>query len=127
MGVAPSAPVQLPNVKVLYLFAGKQRQADVGSCLKQMQAKGQIVLELLEFDIARSEDHDLRSDELWQRIIDRLRQGNWFLIVSPPCNTFSRARFQEVAPRPKAFEESNMAKGFSMAFIVEPKHCVRSQ
>ena len=33
----------------------------------------------------------------------------------------------EVAPRPKAFEESNMAKGFSMAFIVEPKHCVRSQ
>ncbi|CAK9047465.1 unnamed protein product, partial [Durusdinium trenchii] len=76
MGVAPSAPVQLPNVKVLYLFAGKQRQADVGSCLRQMQAKGQIVLELLEFDIARSEDHDLRSDELWRQITDRLRLGN---------------------------------------------------
>jgi hypothetical protein len=79
-------------VKVIYLFAGKRRQSDVSTCLKKLQDAGKIQLQLLEFDIARSESHDLRSKELWEQICEKLKEGGWFLIVSPPCNTFSRAQ-----------------------------------
>ena len=52
---------QPKRVKVVYLFAGKRRQSDVGTFLKELEAAGRITLELLEFDIERSESHDLRS------------------------------------------------------------------
>ena len=72
--------VQPKRVRVIYLFAGKRRQSDVGTFLKELEAAGRITLELLEFDIERSESHDLRSKELWQDICDKLRTGHWFLI-----------------------------------------------
>ena len=50
------------------MFAGKRRQSDVGTFLKKLEADGRITLELLEYDIERSETHDLRSKELWQEI-----------------------------------------------------------
>ena len=74
-------------VKVLYLFAGKRRQSDIGAFLNKIEATGKIQLQLLEFDIERSEEHDLRSKALWEEICDKLKEGGWFLIVSPPCNT----------------------------------------
>eukprot|EP00435_Cladocopium_sp_Y103_P044902 s3525_g12.t1 len=105
----PSKPV----VKVLYLFAGARRHSDVGSFLKKLEADGRIVLQLLEFDIERSEAHDLRSKALWEQICDKLREGGWFLIVSPPCNTFSRARFQwRRYPGPRPLRSRTWPKGF---------------
>ena len=97
----------------MYLFAGKKRQADVGSCLNKMHSDGRIALQLIEFDIERSETHDLRSNDLWDQITARLRKGRWFLIVSPPCNTFSRARFQwRLHPGPRLVRSRTWPKGF---------------
>ena len=101
------------HVKVLYLFAGKRRQSDVGTFLRQLEKDGKITLDLLEFDIERSESHDLRDKALWEEICDKLREGHWFLIVSPPCNTFSRARFQwRRHPGPRPLRNRNWPKGF---------------
>ena len=85
---------QRKTLKVMYLFAGRQRHSDIGAFLRKAEKSGKFRLELMEFDIERSPDHDLTDDALWDRIFALLKEGDWVLIVSPPCNTFSRARFQ---------------------------------
>lgn len=97
---------------MIYLFAGKRRHSDIGSILQRSADSGKIKLSLLEFDIERSPDHDLSSDHLWTQIHDLLKEG-YILIVSPPCNTFSRARFQwQRHPGPRPLRNVNWPKGF---------------
>ncbi len=97
------APSALVKVKVIYLFAGKQRHSDIGSFLRQHERSGPISLDIQEFDIERSSQHDITKDKLWEEVFTTLKEGGWILIVPPPCNTFSRARFQYLkcpGPRP---------------------------
>jgi len=109
--VQPSA--EIPVVKVLYLFAGRRRHSDVGAFLKQAESNGKIKLILKEFDIERSPMHDLTDVSLWSEIFDTLNEGGWCVIVSPPCNTFSRARFQHILhPGPKPLRTRAWPKGF---------------
>ena len=70
-----------PLVKVIYLFAGKRRHSDVGSFLRKLEAEGRIELQLHEFDIERSDDHDLRRQDLWDNIHELLGQGGSLLSV----------------------------------------------
>ena len=107
---APEAEV--PLVKVLYLFAGRKRHSDVAAYLKAAEAKGSIRLILKEFDIERSPDHDLTSNSLWQEVFQTLEEGKWVVIVSPPCNTFSRARFQRRHPGPRPLRTKHWPRGF---------------
>eukprot|EP00435_Cladocopium_sp_Y103_P065967 s171_g28.t1 len=91
----------------------RELQSDVGTFLKKMEADGKITLELHEFDMERSPSHDLRSKDLWEKICEKLEEGGWFLIVSPPCNTFSRARFQwRRHPGPRPLRSRTWPKGF---------------
>ena len=100
-------------MKVIYLFAGKRRHSDVGSFLRKLADAGRIELQLHEIDIERSQEHDLRRQDLWDDIHSKLEQGGWFLIVSPPCNTFSRARFQwRKYPGPRPLRNRTWPKGF---------------
>lgn len=115
----PSQPTQSTNVhvektlKVMYLFAGNQRHSDIGAFLKKAEKSLGFKLVLMEFDIERSPDHDLTDDGLWERIYTLLKEGGWTLIVSPPCNTFSRARFQhQQHPGPKPLRTREWPKGF---------------
>lgn len=102
----------LPLLHVMYLFAGKRRQSDVTSFLKKFEAAGKCRLVVEEFDIERSPDHDLQQQSLWDDIFTKLRSGTWFLIVSPPCNTFSR-RFQWLThPGPRPLRNRKWPKGF---------------
>ena len=97
----------------MYLFAGRSRHSDVASFLKEAEAAGKVQLILKEFDIERSPDHDLTDAALWEEIHATLKEGPWFLIVSPPCNTFSRARFQfQVHPGPRPLRSLSWPKGF---------------
>ena len=97
---------------MIYLFAGKRRHSDIGSILQRSADSGKIKLSFLEFDIERSPDHDLSSEHLWTQIHDLLKEG-YILIVSPPCNTFSRARFQwQRHPGPRPLRNVNWPKGF---------------
>ena len=46
-----------------------------------------------EVDIERNEADDLLQQKLWREIWEELRQGMYdVVIVTPPCNSFSRAR-----------------------------------
>ena len=98
---------------MVYLFAGKRRHSDVAAFLKKAEADGRFTVELHEFDIERSPQHDLTDDALWDKIFDTLKEGCWCLIVSPPCNTFSRARFQNRHhPGPKPLRTRTWPRGF---------------
>ncbi len=108
---------QIKTLKVIFLFAGKRRQSDVGSILR---AAGQFNLILKEIDIERGPEHDLRDQQLWDSIFAELQQGDLFLIVLPPCNSFSRARFQHRKhPGATATPESDMAKRMSMVELAQ--------
>ena len=104
---------QKRTLKVMYLFAGKRRQSDVGSLLRAGEEAGHFNLVLKEIDIERGPEHDLRDKQLWESIFAELQQGDWFLIVSPPCNSFSRARFQyRKHPGPRPLRNRTWPKGF---------------
>ena len=104
---------QRKTLKVMYLFAGRQRHSDIGAFLRKAEKSGKFRLVLMEFDIERSPDHDLTDDALWDRIFALLKEGDWVLVVSPPCNTFSRARFQhQQHPGPKPLRTRAWPKGF---------------
>ena len=106
-------PSSTVKVKVIYLFAGKQRHSDIGSFLTQYERSGAISLDIREFDIERSSQQDLTKDELWEEIFATLKEGEWILIVSPPCNTFSRARFQYLKSRgPRPLRNFQWPRGF---------------
>ena len=101
------------HVNVIYLFAGKQRKADIGEFLKAAEQRGLVKLQLKEFDIERQADHDLTNQDLWSEIFTLIESGNWVVIVSPPCNTFSRARFQFLKhPGPKPVRNRTWPRGF---------------
>ena len=101
-----------PLVQVMYLFAGGRRHSDVASFLKKAESAGEIRLVLKEFDIERSPEHDLSDVSLWTQIFEALEAGPWFIIVSPPCNTFSRARFQWRHPGPHPLRTKEWPRGF---------------
>ena len=98
---------------VLYLFAGKERHADIGFFLKEMAAKNGCNLVLDEFDILRGEDQDLTQDDTWETVKSKLQHGFYdAVVVAPPCNTFSRARHNTQFPGPKPLRSFAYPKGF---------------
>lgn len=77
------------------------------------ETEGRVHLQLHEFDIERSPEHDLTDASLWDEIFNILKEGNCLLIVSPPCNTFSRARFRNRQhPGPKPLRTKTWPRGF---------------
>ena len=97
----------------MYLFAGKRRQSDVASFLQRAHDEGRINLTLKEYDLELSPDHDLTDLSIWEDIWATLAEGGWTLIVSPPCNTFSRARFHfQDWPGPRPLRNINWPRGF---------------
>jgi hypothetical protein len=84
------------------LFAGASRRGDIRQQLQRL-AHGKFHLELKELDIELHHSHDLSKTELWDDLFKDIDQGLVdVLLVSPPCNTFSRARhhFRQGGPRP---------------------------
>ena len=87
---------------MVYLFAGASRRGDIRQQLQRL-AHGKFHLELKELDIELHHSHDLSKTELWDDLFKDIDQGLVdVLLVSPPCNTFSRARhhFRQGGPRP---------------------------
>jgi hypothetical protein len=49
---------------------------------------------VLELDILRSNEHDLSKVERQDKLIKRIKAGEFSLVLaSPPCDTFSRVKF----------------------------------
>lgn len=109
------APPRQPTavaVSLLYVFAGQKRKSDVGEQLADLQRQGAINLEILELDLLRSEAHDVLQEEFWEATMKKLDAGFYkVLIITPPCNTHSRAR-NSGAPGPPPVRSKRYPKGF---------------
>ena len=88
---------------VLYLYAGAKRKADMKNYLvKECKAKD-IKLKMVEVDILRNRKRgDLMNGHRRRFFLAQARKGTYdAVITSPPCGTFSRARWANNAgPRP---------------------------
>ena len=93
--VTPPAMVELPTktFHVLYIFAGEPRKADIKAELKVIAAANSREISVEEVDICRGSGHDLLDDRVFNIYLHKIRQRHYdVVIVTPPCNTFSRAR-----------------------------------
>ena len=90
--------------RILYIFAGRERQSDIKSYLQQIfkDRFREEVLEVVELDIKRDLAHDLMNDVLYQKLLGEVARGKYdFILASPPCETWSRALFaNRNGPRP---------------------------
>ena len=57
---------------------------------------------------------DLTDVSLWDELFSQVKSGGWdVVILSPPCNTWSRARYQwKVHPGPKPLPSLSWPWGF---------------
>eukprot|EP00435_Cladocopium_sp_Y103_P024615 s4687_g6.t1 len=71
-------------------------------------------LHVREVDIERSVDDDLSSAQLWDEIFADIRDGKYdVVIMSPPCGTWSRVRFQwQLHPGPRPQRNKSWPWGF---------------
>ena len=95
-------PAGAVTFRVLYLFAGRPRQAYFGGCLTAIAAAFNgslpfdlsVATEVLEIDIRRGGNpHDLLRSAARAIFLADLRRGYFdALIAAPPCDTHTRAR-----------------------------------
>ena len=62
----------------------------------------------------RQASDDLLNSQLWDKIFQELEAGLWDVVVmSPPCNTFSRVRFNwKTSPGPRPLRNFHWPRGF---------------
>ncbi|CAE8672430.1 unnamed protein product [Polarella glacialis] len=94
-GVSSSSSVGLHDGKtfrMLYLFSGTKRKADVGWFLRVLCKLHKVTLLLQEFDLCNGEDLSMEED--WAKVLGLIESKGFDLVFStPPCNDFSRARW----------------------------------
>ena len=118
--VPPNAiPAEIPW-RILYLFAGRQRQADLEDALRaQVQRFNDgspqvtVRLAMTQVDTLRGGSaHDLLSEERQRAHLSAIGNGQYDLVlVAPPCNTFSRAVFSN-QPGPRPIRDRMWPRGF---------------
>lgn len=78
---------------VLYLFAGAERKCDVAECLKSLCANKPRKINCENIDLLRNRKHDVLEPEFRSRLRQRVQKKEFdVVVVTPPCNTHSRAR-----------------------------------
>ena len=66
-----------------------------------------------EVDIERSNEDDLLQQGLWEELWAAIDQGEWdVVLLTPPCNTFSRARCNRNSPGPGQLRNFQHPWGF---------------
>jgi hypothetical protein len=102
------------SLKVLYVFSGLPRQADIRSRLELLQSLFLFALQIVEFDLLLDQSHDVSAPQTWKHLCSLLESGTFdVLIISPPCNTFSRARHSyRTSPGPKPLRNFHWPSGF---------------
>ena len=99
-------------MRVLYLFAGKKRWGDIKCHLLKMTKAYGIRLVMDEFDVLRSEGHDLTDGKTWEEIMERIESGLYHtVLMAPPCEDFSRAKFS-LMPGPPPARSKEHPRGY---------------
>ncbi|CAE7417322.1 unnamed protein product [Symbiodinium sp. CCMP2592] len=93
------------NIKRGCQVKGCQRvhacRADVRAWLEVLCTSQNILLEMSEVDICRDPSMDLLDSAVADRCLLQVQNSEWdVVLVTPPCNTFSRARCVQPGPRP---------------------------
>ena len=79
--------------KVLYIFAGMKRKSDLEECITLLcnSAGTSAVVECV--DLIRGESEDILLPGVWNALLVRIKAAEFqAVVITPPCNTFSRAR-----------------------------------
>ena len=100
--LCPVAPTTPSPLRVLYLFSGRNRKASIKQLLTSKMNTAQAKLVFREMDAAEDPTMDLFNDENWATTSQCIENGLWdILILSPLCDTHSRARgSNRQGPRP---------------------------
>ena len=111
-GVSVDGTPRSDIIEILYLFAGAARTSDVAFFLKSYSHYLQVPITLHEVDILRQpQAHNLCDQKVWDRIFSDIQRGRYlYVIMAPPCSTFSRARHEP--PGPKPLRTSEWPRGF---------------
>jgi hypothetical protein len=106
------------SMRILYLFAGPSRLADIGAELRRLaddwnkSHSDHIELHCTEVDILRSDTDDLLQDDLREKILADIQAGKYEVVLAaPPCNTYSRATFSN-GPGPLPCRDKAWPDGF---------------
>ena len=67
----------LPVLKVLYIFAGKQRKSDLGDCLRRLCSSQHYSCLIIEKDLERSPLDDVTDSNIWDSILKDIKHGNF--------------------------------------------------
>ena len=103
-------------LRVLYIFAGMKRKADIEDCLKQLANEFHFELKMHCVDLVRSEEDDVLRNNLWEDLAFRIKNRSFdFVIITPPCSTHSRAR-HSYAPGPPPVRSRLYPLGYPWLF-----------
>ena len=84
----------------LYLFAGVKRRSSIAD---KLAAEGWHIEEV---DVLRSRSHDLTRQHLRDKLLQKIEAGRYGLLISsPPCNSFTRVKFNAFGPPPSRSKE----------------------
>ena len=110
----PSSGSEVPYLKIVYVFAGHRRRADVREHLENLAQSAAFTLDMHEFDLMRDPKHDVLRDEMWSNLKDFIRKLQPFCVIATPqCSTYSRARhFYKVSPGPRPIRSRQYPLGF---------------
>ncbi len=100
-------------VRILYLFAGKQRRGDMGYFLGKFFKEKYIEIHMVEVDVLRGgKRHNLLQKSSRTKFMEEVEAKHFDVVIaSPPCSTFSRARCTgDLGPRP--LRSSRLPRGF---------------
>ena len=82
--VSPPGAPDSGELRVLYVFAGRARDGDLGFWLQALA--GGCLLRLVEVDVVRRPADDLMKPALRERLVNEVRAGGFDVVVaSPPC------------------------------------------
>ena len=80
------------TLRVLYLFAGRKRKADMKCYLEKHGKAKNIKVKTVEVDILRGRHQDLTCKKRKGYLMRKIEKGDFDVVIaSPPCGTFSRA------------------------------------
>ena len=110
----PCNAVSQPQLKVVYVFAGHRRRADVREHLEDLAKRHGFELCMHELDLVRGKDHDVLDEAVWSGLVALIRVFKPFCVIAtPPCSTYSRARhLYKKFPGPRPIRSRQHPDGF---------------
>ena len=107
------APVNSDSRTILYLFSGPNRDKDLAHHLRAKGLEDGMVVRVVEIDVVRNSEHDLLRRDLQLVILSDIENCFVeFVVLSPPCASWSRALFNRMVKGPLPLRSKTHPWGF---------------